>query len=749
MAESCNRRFTPLHVLRLGFVAFYLGFAVLVLAMGGLSAWANASPSFHDSLHEWGLGDGLYARAFQAMADASHGSQPLGQLAIDYGFSLFNLALAGFLLWLRPRDRTAVLLAVGMIGTAAVFNLQAYGVYEAFPKTDDQEGVHHFFQLTAAISYIFALLLFPDGRLPPRGWVWGKAVLYVPLISLVSWQAFRQEGTNRTIAVILYFGLLTPVAGVLGQAYRSRRSLDTVERQQSRLLFWALVPAVFLALFVLTRQVQDTAFETYQGREIDIVPIAVFRVFQLVFALIPVALFIGILRYKLWNIERVISRALLYGLLAAFVTAVYVAVVVVVGGAIGSQGGNLWLSILATGLVAVAFQPVKERVDRLANRLVYGKRATPYEVLSEMASRMGEALATDELLSRMARVIAEGTAAARADVWLVVGNEMRPACSWPAEDAGPGSPPEAMPLVDGGELPAIAGATMSVAVRHHGEPLGALAVTKPAGETMAPTEEKLLADVASQAGLMLRNVRLNAELVARLDELRASRVRLLATQDEARRRLERNLHDGAQQQLVALKVMVGLAEQVAAAGQPIDDILAEIRTNASDALENLRDLARGIYPPLLAAEGLPTALRGQATRVPFALVVEAVDVARYPQEVEAAVYFCCLEAFQNAAKHAQASTVTVRVVGGPQELRFTIADDGQGCDLVAAKRGSGLQNMADRMDALEGTLDLWSEPSGGTVVEGWVPCEPLVPGGAEAPAPAAQEGRPEGTPLTV
>ena len=200
--------------------------------------------------------------------------------------------------------------------------------------------------------------------------------------------------------------------------------------------------------------------------------------------------------------------------------------------------------------------------------------------------------------------------------------------------------------------------------------------------------------------------------------------------------------------------MVGLAEQVAAAGQPIGDILVEIRTNAADALENLRDLARGIYPPLLAAEGLPTALRGQASRVPFDLVVEAENVGRYPQEVEAAVYFCCLEAFQNAAKHAQASKVTVRLVGSPADLAFTVSDDGRGCDLAAARKGSGLQNMADRMDALEGTLDLRSSPGGGTVVEGRVPCAPLATAdgaarGAAPPSGSAQEGRPEGTPLKV
>jgi signal transduction histidine kinase len=505
----------------------------------------------------------------------------------------------------------------------------------------------------------------------------------------------------------------------LSQAYRYRRWNEPVERQQARLVFWALLPAVALGLFVLTRQVQSTAFELYKGRPLDLIPVSLFRVFQPVFALIPVALFVGILRFRLWNIERVISRALVYGTLAAFVTAVYVGVVAGIGALVGSTGGNLWLSIVATGIVAVAFQPVKERVDHLANRLVYGRRATPYEVLSEMATRMSETVATGDVLSRMARVIAEGTGAARADIWLAVGDELRPAATWP-DGAPPVPAPPPIPLA-GLERPSVPGATWSVPVRHHGEDLGVLTVTKPGGEWLSPTEEKLLADVGSQAGLLLRNARLTAELIARLEELRASRQRVLATHDAARRRLERNLHDGAQQQLVALKVLLGLAARMAENGQPVTDLLRQIDAQLSEAVETLRDLARGIYPPLLAAEGLAAALRAQAPRVPFALTVDADGIGRYPQEVEAAVYFCCLEAFQNISKHAEASNVTVTLQAVDGELQFRVVDDGRGFDPAHAPRGSGLENMLDRIDALEGSLTIRSAPGAGATLVGRIP----------------------------
>ncbi len=708
-------------------VAVYSGMAVAVLAFGVASAVAAASPAWHEVLHEWGLRTGLAGRAALAMADASHRVQPPTQLVLDYGFSLFNLALAGLLVWLRPRERTALLLATAMVGTAAVFNLQAYGVYEALAATPIDTALHLGLQLVAAVSYVFALLCFPDGRLVPRWPRWALAALYVPLTAVVATLAFRVEGTSRTVALIMYFGLLTPMAGVAAQAYRYRRSPTPLERQQARLVFWALIPALLVGLFVLTSAARETAFTGFAGRPVALIPVALFRVFQPVFALIPLALFAGILRYRLWNIERVISRTLLYGILAGFVSFVYVAVVVGIGRAVGSHGNNAVLSILATGVVAVAFEPVKARVNRFANRLVYGKRATPYEVLSELSERMAESVPTEELLSRVARTIAEGTGAVRSDVWLVVGDDARVVATWPqGAAAAAGLAPAVLTAEelakDGVYIP---GVTESVTVRHHGEALGALAVTKPAGESLTPTEEKLLADVGAQAGLVLRNVRLNAELMARLDELRSSRQRLVAAQDEERRRLERNLHDGAQQQLVALKVMVGLVERMAEEGEPVAELLAEVTKAAGEALENLRDLARGIYPPLLAAEGLPAALRAHAAKVPVPVTIEVDGVGRYPQDIEAAVYFCCLEALQNVSKYAGASAVTLMLQQLDGVLCFRLADDGKGFDPVTTVYGSGCQNMADRLDALGGSLQIASEAGWGTAVSGRIPCSPL------------------------
>ncbi|MGH2766452.1 MAG: histidine kinase, partial [Actinomycetota bacterium] len=265
--------------------------------------------------------------------------------------------------------------------------------------------------------------------------------------------------------------------------------------------------------------------------------------------------------------------------------------------------------------------------------------------------------------------------------------------------------------------PSIPGMDRTVPVTHQGEVLGAIAVAMPRSESLAPTGEKLLGDLASQAGLVLRNVRL-------IEELRASRQRLVAAQDEERRRLERNIHDGAQQQLVALSVKLRLAETLADRDpSKARALIEEVRGGTQEALDDLRDLARGIYPPLLADQGLAAALEAQARKAAMPVEVESDGVGRYPQEAEAAAYFCVLEALQNVAKYAEASRVTLRLRAEDGNLVFAVEDDGRGFDPATTPHGAGLQNMADRLEALDGSVEVRSTPGQGTTVTGRIPVE--------------------------
>jgi signal transduction histidine kinase len=305
-----------------------------------------------------------------------------------------------------------------------------------------------------------------------------------------------------------------------------------------------------------------------------------------------------------------------------------------------------------------------------------------------------------------------------------VGGELRVTATWPEDLEGKAS---AVPA-SGQVLPQMHGADLAAPVSHGGELLGALTVRKRPGERLSPSEEKLALHLASQAGLVLRNLRLTEELQARLEDLRASRRRMVAAQDAERRRLERNLHDGAQQQLVALSVKVRLTQQAAtrdpaAATTLVQDLARE----AGDAVQTLRDLSQGIYPTMLTEHGLAGALRRQAAKAALPVTVQAEGIGRFPQEAEAAVYFCILEALQNIAKYADATAAVVHLEAGDGELRFSVTDDGRGFDPATVARGSGTRNMADRLDAVGGAVEVQSAPGAGTSVRGRVPTRVVEP----------------------
>ncbi|HEY7360940.1 MAG TPA: sensor histidine kinase [Streptosporangiaceae bacterium] len=267
------------------------------------------------------------------------------------------------------------------------------------------------------------------------------------------------------------------------------------------------------------------------------------------------------------------------------------------------------------------------------------------------------------------------------------------------------------------ELPEVGAGRGSTVIERDGQPVAAL-IHDPALDY----NPGLIDSVCAAAGLTLDNERLAAELRARLVELQASRARLVETADTERRRIERNLHDGAQQQLVALKISLGLARQlVTSAPGEAAGLIAQTEQQAADALEELRELARGIYPPLLADLGLRAALEAQARRAVIPVTVDAAGLGRYPQQIEAAVYFCVLEALQNIAKYAQAPAARVTLRPDGHGLAFTVEDDGQGFDPATTPRGTGLRGISDRLGALGGTADVTSAPGCGTRVTGRVP----------------------------
>ena len=622
---------------------------------------------------------------------------------------------AGFLIAVRvPSNPIGWILLLAGAGTALqelALQYLLYGMYDspgAAPRPDIAAWIVEWIWIPYMATVAFVIpLIYPTGRLPSPRWrpalVAGlaAAALGTVCFALVpgpmestpgAANPFGIDGATwiRTVGdvVMLVFavGLLAALASI---GIRFRRSQGD-ERQQ---LKWLLLALSILACAFLI----GVPYWTLSGPGVSLDPVENAVVVALI--LVPVSIGIAILKYRLYDIDVVIKKTVVYAILAVLLFGLGAVVAWVVAGLVVRGAGEGGTAYLAAGVaVGVAVWPLRGVATRIADRLVFGRRATPYQVLSEFSDRVAGTYASDDVLDRMAQVLATAVGADAATVWLHGKRGFHPGATWPSV----ASPEDAIPA-------------SAIEVRHQDEVLGALSVRMPANDPMDPTKERLIRDLAAQAGLLLRNAAL-------IDDLKASRVRLVAAQNEERRRIERNIHDGAQQQLVALAVKLRLADTLVGSDQErAHAMLAELQSDTNQTLEDLRDLARGIYPPLLADKGLSAALESQARKSAVPVSIESDGIGRYPQEAEAAVYFSCLEALQNVAKYAEASAATVRLAQTNGALVFEVADDGRGFDPAAAERGTGLQGIADRLAALGGHLDVRSAPGEGATLVGTIP----------------------------
>jgi signal transduction histidine kinase len=447
------------------------------------------------------------------------------------------------------------------------------------------------------------------------------------------------------------------------------------------------------------------------------------------------------------RLDPLIGPAIQLAGLAALVLGVYLVVVIGIGRVpTADETTLLGFSMAAAAVTALLYQPLRGRLAVLAARLAGPRRDSPGEVLRTFGSRLTSALPLDELLLQLAESLRKNLVLEAAEIWTGSGGLLERSASdpyvgrgslilTPAEEAVvaragvPGSAWLSMwlpRLLAGREEAALRAAPIT----HSGELFGLIVVERPPDVPFSDEEEQVLAALARQVGLALNNVRLGSALEASLDELqvqadelRASRARVLAAAHAERRRIERDLHDGAQQHLVALAVNLRLARELAES-DPVGarTVLEELAGDVHEALEEIRDLARGIYPQLLVDRGLSEGLRAAASRAPVRARVETGAIGRYGPEVEATVYFCCLEALQNVGKHAgRDARATLRVWEEQGGLRFEVADDGAGFDARTEPRGSGLTNMSDRLGALGGRVSVVSAPGDGTRVAGAVP----------------------------
>jgi signal transduction histidine kinase len=613
-------------------------------------------------------------------------------------------AVGLYIVRVRPHHREGWLFVAVGVGHAVMFFGRQYGLHDPVLPGASWLGWIGVWPLSLLIAlFAWTLMAFPDGSLLSPGWrhvvrgmfavaaamavmsaLWPVEYGRVHLVARHPLDLSGRHTAEQVWHALRASFLLFQVAFTVALIIRIRRAEGDLVRQMR----W-LVYAVVLAIAVLLG-----------GLAVSGSPVPGL----LVLPLIPVACGAAILKRRLYDIDPVINRTLVVGALVALVTAGYVAIVLGVGSLVPAP--TAVLSLLATAVVAVAFEPLRRRMQKLADRLVYGHRATPYEALTQMVAAADHGSA--EVLDQVAETVARAVVATEVVIWLGPVDHLETAGSWPARIA----PAELRSLDD---LAADAGLHLRP-LSHRGAVSGVVAVRRPPGEALTGAENRVLDDLVSQAALVV--VQLNQAA-----DLRAAVRRIVAAEDAARRRIERDLHDGAQHRLVTLGLELGaIAERAQAAGDPeLASRIGEARSQLLDASAELRELARGLHPTVLTEAGLEVALATLADRssVPVRLDVDLVE--RPGAEVEATAYFLVSEALTNAARHARAEVVTVavsRTPGGDLDVR--VSDDGIGG--ARLERGGGLQGLADRLAALGARLDVSSRAGAGTTIRAVLPC---------------------------
>jgi signal transduction histidine kinase len=416
-----------------------------------------------------------------------------------------------------------------------------------------------------------------------------------------------------------------------------------------------------------------------------------------------------------------------WGAAAVAVFVIYVTVVVGGGLLLGrSDEPDLALSVLATALVASVLEPVRSRAETLTARWLKRAQGTAYDRLADFPRQLARPDSGEQAPAVIARMLAVGTGVEWAQVWVLVDERLRLVATYPAGAAA--DEPEPM-LYDNAPRDGV----RSVTVAHASRPLGVLRVGESRARRMTPVEERLLGGLAAQAGMVLETAQLRAEISQRLEELtlrerqlRRARGELVSVQDRERRQLERDIHDGAQQQLVALAINLKLARALLESDpDQARLVLDEQAAATADAIRTLSDLSSGLLPESLGQQGLAAAVRAATANNPVPVQVHAPTLSRHPPAVEATLYFCVLEAVQNATKHAEAGRIDVRIVEEPDRITVDVHDDGRGME-AGEGTGSGLANLRERVAALGGELNLEGTSGDGTVVRVWVPSATLA-----------------------
>jgi signal transduction histidine kinase len=641
-------------------------------------SYGRLTPGTAHALQNLGLSIGGYAVSILALITAS---------------TLVSFGVAGLIFWRRSDDWMAMLVSLFLVTFGA--NFSAQGLLAANQQT---AWVVPLTILTVLgyISLCLLLYLFPDGQFVPR---WTRPLAVFVVASNIFLNAYPDAFSRLPPWVIGAIFLVNGGSGVIAQIYRYARVSGPVQRQQTK---WVVFGFSATMLVILGRLVPILFFPSLSSSSSLYFLLSTY-VYPVGLVLIPLTLGIAILRYRLWDIDILINRTLVYGTLTTCVVALYVLVVIGLGALLQSSG-NLLISLLATGLVAVLFQPLRERLQRAVNRLMYGERDMPYRVISRLGQRLEATLAPNEVLPTIVETVAQALKLPYVAITLKQRGELVRAASY-------GVPKDSLT-----HLPLV----------YQNEQMGELLLApRASGETFTPADHALLDDLARQTGVAAHAVRLTTELQRLTGELQTSRTQLVTTQEEERRRLRRDLHDGLGSALTSMTFQLDAASNVLDRDpQAVKILLKDLKLQAQASITDIRRLVYNLRPPILDEWGLVAAVREQVAQYQLNNVRVTVDAPEslpaLPAAVEVAAYRIALEALANVIRHANASTCAICLALCEDALTVEVRDDGSGLP-SSFHAGVGINAMRERAAELGGSCVVETITNGGTRVSARLP----------------------------
>ncbi len=679
-----------------------------------------------------GLRDGVYEHLISTSAPISGYSAMVFHYSPFTGTSAtFNIALLAVLaplwiavglviFWRRSDDWMALFVALFLVLLGTNFSPTSYVLPIVLGLTSPVGILSTFVQALVFSCVALFFALFPTGRFVP-GWTRWVTLAFLACqlpFSVPSNWPFSMVRWPPLLFASVILGLTLPL--VFAQLYRYRSVSTALERQQTKWIVFGMTLgfladlANLLPAFVIPALRQPGP------------PHVLYTVFSegtlILFLLVPLAIGFAVLHYRLWDIDVLINRTLVYGLLTACVIGLYILVVALLGTLL-SQLGNLFISLLATGLVAVLFHPLRERLQQAVNRLMFGERDDPYRLLSRLGSRLEATLSADSVLPAIVETVAQALKLPYA------------AISW-EQEAAPCEPRVAASYGRAGEHQAL----VRVPLVYRQERVGELWLA-PRGpsEGLTPADQRLLHDLARQVGVAVHAVRLTADLQRLTGDLQRSREQLVLAREEEHRRLRRDLHDGLGPRLAGLTLKLETARNRLAYDPLADTLLSDLIARTQDAVADIRRLVYALRPPALDELGLIPALQEQVLLYSdqgsheIHIGLEAPEyLPPLPAAVEVAIFRIVQEALTNVVRHSQASRCIVRLVLHEHERLLELKIEDNGCGFAPPRNmGVGFASMRERAEELGGTCEVKQGPTGGTCVRVRLPC--LLPQLSETP----------------